>query len=129
MHSTFTYLLQGAIDWSTILPHVCSRATWIFNVRVGNAAAPHLNNIPPQFPMDQVAFTAIKRGTSVISHLAKILMCTLHTSPQVSNPPSTLTAFEGLQQIAALFEHFFHAANVGPCVFCPCTLSGYYHSA
>ena len=108
-------MLQGAIDWSTILPHVCSRAPWIFNVRVGNAAAPYLNNIPPQYPMDQVAYIAIKRGTSVISHLAKILMCTLRTSPQESNPPSTLTALGGLQQIVTLFEHFFHASNIGPC--------------
>lgn len=58
---------------------------------------------------------AIKRGTSVISQLAKILMCTLRTSPQPSAPPTTLTALEGLQQIVTLFEHFFHATNIGQC--------------
>lgn len=109
-------VLQGLIDWPTILPHVCSRAGWLFNVHVGNAAAPHLNNIPPRHPIDQVAFIAVSRGTSAISHLAKILMCTLRSSPQLSQPPRTLNALEGVQQIVTLFEHFFHASNVGPYV-------------
>lgn len=91
LHAAFeapVCMLQGAIDWSTILPHVCSRAPWLFNVRVGNAAAPYLHNLAPQYPMDQVAHLATKRGTSVISHLAKVLMCTMRTSHQASTPPA-----------------------------------------
>lgn len=107
--------VQGAIDWPAILPFICSNAIWQFHVPVGNASAPQPRRIAPRFPLDIVANTAIKRGSSVHAHLAKVLMHTLKTDADPEEQPQgRLTALQGLAQLATLFEHFFHASNTGP---------------
>lgn len=107
--------MQGVIDWPAILPFICSNAIWQFHVPVGNASAPHPRRIAPRFPLDIVATTAIKRGSSVHAHLAKVLIHTLTTDADTEeHPQGRLTALQGLAQLATLFEHFFHASNTGP---------------
>lgn len=127
--------MQGVIDWPSILPFICSNSIWQFHVPVGNASPPQPRRIAPRFPLDIVAAAAVKRGSSVHAHLAKILMHTLTAeADSAEQRDGRLTALQGLKHLATLFEHFFHASNTGPyailhperCVTlcqCPCESS------
>jgi hypothetical protein len=109
-------VVQGVIDWHPLLRDALARATWIFNMPIGNSGAPPRSTQTPQSPYLHVAAAAIRSGSSAPCHLAKLLVYTLRADVAARAAPGGLAPLQALDQITALLEHFYHASNHGRCV-------------
>jgi hypothetical protein len=106
--------VQGVIDWHPILRETLARATWMFNMPIGNSSAAPRSTTAPQPPYLHVAAGAVRSGSTAPCHLAKLLVYTLRADLAAQAAPGGGVApLQALDQLTALFEHFFHASNHG----------------
>ena len=148
--TTFTNIsrtLQGVIAWPRLLQSICARATWFFNVPVGDSGA-RAAYLRPHFPLKLAAGSCISSASSAGSHLAKLLVYALRaddltagdaaanaqseeaqdtgyegngkdTERSSNSSSKPMTAMQGIKTFCLLLEHYFHANANGRCVWLP----------
>ena len=141
------HTLQGVIAWPRLLQSICARATWFFNVPVGDSGA-RAAYLRPHFPLKLAAGSCISSASSAGSHLAKLLVYALRADDLTAGDAAAnaqseeaqdtgyegngkdiedgsnrtcepMTAMQGIKTFCLLLEHYFHANANGRCVWPP----------
>ena len=132
--------MQAVLDWRSLLPDICARGVWLFDVPVGDTGA-RASHSTPHAPYSFVAGSCMRSGSTSATHLAKILVYTLGVSAGALGSQSASgengadkgaglrrqSAERGIETFCLLFEHYFHATSSGECALAcvPLRLSGY----